>query len=341
MAEGGPAGIADRARNERLTRIVENERLTRMQGLLHDNGIDLSRRQIAMDQNGELNLNLTPQTAAAMWKAGLINESQLGAVAGGGHARFSFAHNDLLVSSSTGFSRSARNDTSTRFEAGKQAGPDTIEHFLGGGAEGHAAMADWLRGGFEMDRRGNWRLKPQVADTIQRDVQAVIAQTGWSRNISRAAQDMNSMGTEIGGSISGSTTRSGHTSGKAHGGSVTGGASGSISFSSTDRGTIQETAGAALDINNYDVRAAIAASEAASVRSKSPAQTFTDNLSRELLGENGLRNRYLSQADAARATFDITGPLTSLEQSSLLSKGRFSTDIAHSPGDGDAEFKRR
>src|SRR3546814_10270945 len=83
----------------------------------------------AMDQNGDLRLNLTPETAAAMGKAGLINESQLGAIADGGHARFSFAHNDMLVSSGTDFSRSARSDTSTRFEAGKQAGPDTIENF--------------------------------------------------------------------------------------------------------------------------------------------------------------------------------------------------------------------
>jgi hypothetical protein len=155
MAEGGAAGIADRARNERLTSIVDKERLTRMQGLLAENGIKLSKRQIAMDQNGDLSLNLAPDTAAAMWKAGLINESQLGAIANGGHARFSFAHNDLLVSSGTDFSRSARSDTSTRFEAGKQAGPDTIEHFMGGGAEGQAMLANWLRGGFEMDRRAS------------------------------------------------------------------------------------------------------------------------------------------------------------------------------------------
>src|SRR3546814_14723221 len=89
-----------------------------------------------------------------MWKAGLRKESQLGAIADGGHARFSFAHNDLLVSSGTDFSRSARSDTSTRFEAGKQAGPDTIEHFMGGGAEGQAMLSNWLRGGFELDRKG-------------------------------------------------------------------------------------------------------------------------------------------------------------------------------------------
>ena len=111
MGEGRAAGIADRARNERMTAIVDRERLTRMQGLLADNGISLSKRQIAMDQNGDLNLNLTPDTAAAMWKAGLINESQLGAIANGGRARFNFAHNDLLVSSGTAFSRSARSDT--------------------------------------------------------------------------------------------------------------------------------------------------------------------------------------------------------------------------------------
>ncbi|SCW85238.1 conjugal transfer mating pair stabilization protein TraG [Sphingobium faniae] len=55
-------------------------------------------------------------------------------------ARFSFADNDVLVSSSVGFQQSARNGTSTRFKAGKQAGPDTIEHFLGGGAEGQAMI---------------------------------------------------------------------------------------------------------------------------------------------------------------------------------------------------------
>ncbi|KAJ8138009.1 hypothetical protein OY671_008778, partial [Metschnikowia pulcherrima] len=87
MAEGGAGGIADRARNERLTRIVDNERLTRMQGLSRDHGINMTKRQIAMDQNGDFNLNSTPETAAQMWRGGLINESQSGAVANGGSAR--------------------------------------------------------------------------------------------------------------------------------------------------------------------------------------------------------------------------------------------------------------
>jgi len=51
MAEGGAEGIADRARNERLTRIVDNERLTRMQQLLGEHGVQMSKRQIAMAQN--------------------------------------------------------------------------------------------------------------------------------------------------------------------------------------------------------------------------------------------------------------------------------------------------
>jgi conjugal transfer mating pair stabilization protein TraG len=348
MAEGGAAGVADRARNERLTRIVDNERLTRMQGLLKKNGVDMTRRQIAMDQNGDLSLNLTPATAAQMWKAGLINESQLGAVANGGHARFSFAHNDLLVSSSTGFQRSARNDTSTRFEAGKQAGPDTVEHFMGGGAEGKAAMANWLRGGFEMDRRGNWRLKPQVADTLLRDVQAIMMQTGWSRSIDRSAQDQTTMGTDVGLSVSASASRVGQSGGGKggdgrHGGgnSVSGGASGNLGFNSSDRGTTSETANATIDIVNYDVREVIAHAERAAAHSSTPAEAFTSSLSASILGDQGLRNRYLREAESARGTADITGPLTSIEQSSLLNKGRFSTDLKSGPLDGNSDFKTR
>ena len=358
MSEGGAPGIADRARNERLTSIVDRERLTRMQGLLAEHGVNLSKRQIAMDQNGDLGLNLTPETAAAMWKAGLINESQLGAIANGGHARFSFAHNDLLVSSGTDFSRSARNDTSTRFEAGKQAGPDTIEHFMGGGAEGQAMLSNWLRGGFEMDRKGEWRLKPQVADTLQRDVQAVMAQTGWQRTLSRSAADQTTMGStvglEIGRTVSTSdseTTSDSARSGKGRqrgptqttskGKTTAGRFGGDVGFRSTDQGSTTEAAQSTMDIVNYDVRESIAAAERAAARSSDPATTFSRELSNRVLGTDGLRNRYLQDADNGRATFDITGPLTSLEQNSVLSKGSFSTDIAGSPGDGDSTFKKR
>ncbi|WP_336972870.1 conjugal transfer protein TraG N-terminal domain-containing protein [Sphingobium aromaticiconvertens] len=359
MAEGGAGGIADRARNERLTSIVDRERLTRMQGLLAENGIKLSKRQIAMDQNGDLSLNLTPETAAAMSKAGLINESQLGAIANGGHARFSFAHNDLLVSSRTDFSRSARSDTSTRFEAGKQAGPDTIEHFMGGGAEGQAMLSNWLRGGFEMDRKGEWRLKPQVADTLQRDVQAIMAQTGWQRTLSRSAQDQTTMGTsvnvELGRSVGVSENEDigerGQGAGRKTQGrraqapqkmqSTSGRVGAGVGFSSRDTSSTSEAAGSTLDIVNYDVRESIAAAERAAARSSDPEAAFSRELSNRVLGDEGIRNRYLQDADSGRATFDITGPLTSLEQNSVLAKGSFSTDIEGSPGDGDSSFKKR
>jgi conjugal transfer mating pair stabilization protein TraG len=294
-----------------------------------------------------------------MWKAGLINESQLGAVANGGHARFSFAHNDLLVSSGTDFSRSARSDTSTRFEAGKQAGPDTIEHFMGGGAEGQAQLANWLRGGFEMDRKGEWRLKPQVADTLQRDVQAIMAQTGWQRTLTRAAQDQTTMGTsvnlELGSSVgvtenediggrapgTGRRTQGRRAQGSQKAQSTSGRVGAGVGFNSRDTGSTSETAGSTLDIVNYDVRESIAAAERAAARSNDPTTTFSRELSNRILGGEGLRNRYLQDADDGRATFDITGPLTSVEQNSVLSRGSFSTDIKGSLGDGDSSFKKR
>ncbi|WP_298673195.1 conjugal transfer protein TraG N-terminal domain-containing protein [uncultured Sphingomonas sp.] len=359
MAEGGAAGIADRARNDRLSRIVDSERLTRMQKLLRDHGVDLSKRDIATAQNGDLSLNLTPATAAQMWKGGLINESQLGAIANGGRARFSFASNDVLVSSSVGYQQSARNDTSTRFEAGKQAGPDTVEHFLGGGAEGQAMMQNWLRGGFEMDRHGNWRLKPQVADTLTRDVQAIIAQTGWQRGISRSAQDQIAMGTKVGADVGGGigTSESEVSGGRGQGAgkgkdakatltpqkvqSTSSRLGAHLGISSSDMGISNETAQANLDIVNYNVREAIAAAERSAARSGRPEAAFTRELSNRVLGTDGLRNQYLGDADTARATSDITGPLTSIEQRSILGRGRFSTDLPNSPEDGDSSFKKR
>jgi conjugal transfer mating pair stabilization protein TraG len=348
MAESGAAGIADRARNERLTRIVDNERLSRMQGLLRAEGITMTKRQLAMSQNGDLNLNVSPEVAAQLHRAGLINDSQYGAIAAGGRARFSFADNDLLVSSSTGFAQSARSDTSTKYEAGKQAGPDTIEHMLSSGDEGQAMMANWLKGGFEMDSKGEWRLNPQVADTLQRDVSAIVAQTGWQRSISRSAQDQVSMGTTVGGDMGASAhssdyaSRGGGQKGSARSQTGRSGKVGaSVGFTSRDVGISNESAQASLDIMNYDVRTAIANAERAAARSANPEASFTRELNRQVLGETGLRNRYLGQADSARGTADITGPMTSLEQSTILDKGRFSTDLANGPFDGDSSYKRR
>ncbi|MEL4419762.1 hypothetical protein, partial [Shewanella algae] len=76
-------------------------------------------------------------------------------------------------------------------------------------------------------------------------------------------------------------------------------------------------------------------------RSDSPAEAFSHELSQQVLGQRGLRNRYLEQADSGRGTADITGPLTSIEQSSVLKTGRFSDDMDHGPFDGDPSFKER
>lgn len=115
----------------------------------------------------------------------------------------------------------------------------------------------------------------------------------------------------------------------------------SLGFESRDVGSTTETAQSSIDIVNYDVRSAIAASERAAARSNDPAATFSRELSDRILGPDGMRNRYLGDADAGRATFDVTGPLTSVEQNSVLKSGRFSTDIDGSPGDGDSSFKKR
>jgi conjugal transfer mating pair stabilization protein TraG len=95
-----------------------------------------------------------------------------------------------------------------------------------------------------------------------------------------------------------------------------------------------------MDIMNYDAES-IAAAERAAARSSDPEATFSRELSNRILGSEGMRNRYLQDADDGRATFDITGPLTSVEQNSVLSRGSFSTDIKGSLGDGDSSFKKR
>lgn len=114
-----------------------------------------------------------------------------------------------------------------------------------------------------------------------------------------------------------------------------------VGFESRDTGSTTEDAHATMDIVNYDVRESIAAAERAAARSSNPEATFSRELSNRILGTEGMRNRYLQDADNGRATFDVTGPLTSLEQNSVLSKGSFSTDIQGSPGDGDSNYKKR
>src|SRR3546814_20188161 len=178
------------------------------------------------------------------------------------------------VCSSDLFQRSARSDTSTRFEAGKQAGPDTIEHFLGSGTEGQAAMANWLKGGFEMDRSGNWRLKPQVADTLERDVTAIMVQTGWQRSLSRGASHQVTNGDAESIGISGGVGGRGSQTAKGKAGPASGnegGSTASINLQTSDLGVGSTAARSSIDIVHPDVRNAIANAERTASRSRPPA----------------------------------------------------------------------
>ena len=153
------------------------------------------------------------------------------------------------------------------------------------------------------------------------------------------------MGTTVGATLSASASHSGASSrdGSRHasGNSLAGGAGGSLGFESANRGATTEAANANLNIVNYDVRSAISEAEVVSARAERPEEVFAHALSIRILGSRGLRNQYIEQADSARGTFDISGPLTSREQSALLGSGRFSDDLARGPFDGDPAFKER
>jgi conjugal transfer mating pair stabilization protein TraG len=92
---------------------------------------------------------------------------------------------------------------------------------------------------------------------------------------------------------------------------------------------------------NYDVREVIASAEKAAARSARPEETFARELGERVLGNDGLRNRYLKQADAGRGTLDVTGPVISMEQSSILGTGRLLFDRDNGMADGDSSFKER
>lgn len=154
------------------------------------------------------------------------------------------------------------------------------------------------------------------------------------------------VGANIGGSVSSSESETSGGTGRGRQGpqsskATSGRVGGQLGFTSSDMGTTNETARSSIDIVNYDVREAISQAERAAARSSRPEEAFSRELSNRVLGPDGLRNRYLGDADSGRATFDITGPLTSIEQSSVLKSGRFSNDIDGSPGDGDSNFKKR
>jgi conjugal transfer mating pair stabilization protein TraG len=107
----------------------------------------------------------------------------------------------------------------------------------------------------------------------------------------------------------------------------------------SDRGVVANTANSSIDIINYDVRAAIAEAEAGAATSRTPENAFTQALSERVLGGDGLRNRYLDDADAGRGTTQATAPIISYQQSSILGSGRLASDRDHGWGDGDPAFK--
>jgi conjugal transfer mating pair stabilization protein TraG len=72
---------------------------------------------------------------------------------------------------------------------------------------------------------------------------------------------------------------------------VSGGLGGSLRFESSDRGSTTETAGANLNIVNYDVRSAIRAAENTASRATNPEKAFSDALSQQILGSDGLRTK--------------------------------------------------
>src|SRR3546814_13057100 len=130
------------------------------------------------------------------------------------------------------------------------------------------------------------------------------------------------MGTTVGGNVGASAqsgdyaSRGGPVKGKERSQTATSGSvGGSLGYSSSDMGTSNETARASLDIVNYDVREAISAAERAAARSVNPETTFTSELTRQVLGPAGLRNRYLGQAGPARGNPASTRPRTSAEKS--------------------------
>ncbi|MCI1754346.1 MAG: hypothetical protein LKM31_00100 [Sphingobium sp.] len=117
-------------------RIVDNERLTACRGCWRE---PWRHHVEAADRHGaEWRSEPQPDPGDRLRRcgaAGLINESQFGAFANGRKCSLQLRRQRSARIQLGGFQQSARNDTSTRFEAGKQAGPDTIEHFLSGGED--------------------------------------------------------------------------------------------------------------------------------------------------------------------------------------------------------------
>jgi conjugal transfer mating pair stabilization protein TraG len=144
----------------------------------------------------------------------------------------------------------------------------------------------------------------------------------------------------VNGEVSGGTGAKGQTNKPRRSGAAFGQTGGSLGISTQEAGLTSEIASAQLNVMNFDVRQALANAERSAARSANPTEAFSKRLAEEVLGPNGLRNKYLSEADSARGTADLTAPITSIEQSSLLKSGRFSTDLKNGPFDRNSTFKK-
>src|SRR3546814_6007352 len=91
------------------------------------------------------------------------------------------------------------------------------------------------------------------------------------------------------------------------------GSTSSINLQTSDLVVVSTDARSSIDIVNHDVRNAIANAERAASMSRTPEAAFSSELGRAILGADGLRNRYLDQADAGRGPWDATAPFTSIE----------------------------
>jgi conjugal transfer mating pair stabilization protein TraG len=113
-----------------------------------------------------------------------------------------------------------------------------------------------------------------VADTLERDVMAIMVQTGWQRSLSRSAEHSTANSQSISGDLTASAARGVGSDGK---GSAKGSLSGRLSAEISDRGISAVVARSSIDIVNYDVREAIASAEKAAARSSRPEETFLGN----------------------------------------------------------------
>src|SRR3546814_1759331 len=108
-----------------------------------------------------------------------------------------------------------------------------------------------------------------VADTLERDVTAIMVQTGWQRSLSRGASHQVTNGDAESIGISGGVGGRGSQTAKGKAGQASGnegGSTASINLQTSDLGVGSTDARSSIDIVNHDVRNAIANAERAASR---------------------------------------------------------------------------